>query len=202
MRLDEPVSDAAGARALGIEVGDFVSWDPRTTLTGSGYIKSRFLDNKAATAVLLGVTRAIVQDDVTLPADAHFFISNYEEVGHGAAAGIPADVEELVAVDMAAIGEGQASSERHVTLCVKDSGGPYDHDLGLRLRDIAMRNGIELRVDVYPYYNSDATAAWHAGLECRAALIGPGVDASHAYERTHRDALDATGRLLLAYLAG
>jgi putative aminopeptidase FrvX len=127
-------------------------------------------------------------------------ISNYEEVGHGAAAGIPADVTELVAVDMAAVGEGQNSDEFHSTLCIKDSGGPYHHGLSQRLRRIAEENGIAYKVDTYPYYGSDGEAFWRAGGDVALALIGPGVDASHNYERTHLDALVATTQWLAAYL--
>jgi putative aminopeptidase FrvX len=187
-------------RAIGVEVGDFVSWDTRTQVLDNGYIKSRHLDNKAGVAAMLEVTRAVMQETLELPAPVHFLVTTYEEVGHGAAHGIPGDVEEVVAIDMAAVGDGQNSSEMHCTLCVKDSGGPYDHALGLQLRQIAKSAGVELKVDTYPFYASDATAAWNAGGDFRAALIGPGVDASHAFERTHTRALEDTARLLLAYL--
>jgi putative aminopeptidase FrvX len=130
----------------------------------------------------------------------YFLISNYEEVGHGAAAGIPADVTELLVVDMAAIGEGQASDEFHATLCVKDSGGPYHHDMSQRLRALAEKNEIPYKVDIYPHYGSDGEALWTAGADVAVALIGPGVDASHHYERTHMDALTATTNWVLAYL--
>ena len=198
VRLDALTSSAGETRALGIEVGDFVSLDSGARLTPAGYIKGRHLDNKAAVAIFLGVTASLL---TTPPrCTTTFCITVYEEVGHGAASGIPASTTELIAVDMAAIGEGQTSSEHHVTLCVKDSSGPYDHRLGQRLRAAAKGAGIELKTDVYPYYSSDASAAWKAGLPCPAALIGPGVDASHAYERTHQDALVATAGLMLAYL--
>ncbi len=198
VRLDAVTGSAADTRALGVEVGDFVSFDSAARLTPAGYVKGRHLDNKAAVAIFTGVTAALLH---TPPrCTVHFYISVYEEVGHGAASGIPASTSELIAVDMAAIGEGQTSSEHHVTLCVKDSSGPYDHGLGNRLRAAASRSGIELKIDIYPYYGSDASAAWRAGLPCPAALIGPGVDASHAYERTHQDALSATAELMLAYL--
>jgi putative aminopeptidase FrvX len=128
----------------------------------------------------------------------HF--SNYEEVGHGAAAGFPDDLAELVTVDMAAVGEGQASDEFHSTLCVKDSGGPYHHGLSQRLRQLAENNHIPYKVDIYPYYGSDGEAYWRAGGDVAVALIGPGVDASHNYERTHLDALAATTQWILAYL--
>ncbi|MEW6420641.1 MAG: M42 family metallopeptidase [Deinococcota bacterium] len=200
VRLDAPTASDGETRALGIEVGDFVSLDPRATLTEAGYLKSRHLDDKAAVAVFLGVTRALL---VTPPAHTvAFHITTYEEVGHGAATGIPPHTDELIAVDMAAVGEGQTSSEHHVTLCVADSGGPYDHALGNRLRAAARRAGLDLRVDLYPYYASDGTAAWRAGGDYPVALMGPGVDASHAYERTHLDALEATARLMLAHVRG
>lgn len=200
LRLDARVATAAEVRDLGIQVGDYVSWDPRTVVTPTGFIKSRHLDNKAAAAVFLGVAQAVQARRLALPAPAYLFISNYEEVGHGAATGIPAEVAELVAVDMAAVGAGQNSDEFSCTICMKDSSGPYDLELSRRLIELARRHGIAHRVDVYPFYSSDASAALRAGLEARTALIGPGVDASHAYERTHLDALAATGSLILAYL--
>jgi len=130
----------------------------------------------------------------------YFHISNYEEVGHGAAAGIPADVAELVVVDMAAVGNGQESDEFHATLCVKDSGGPYHHGLSNKLRELADQYEIPYKVDIYPYYGSDGEAFWRAGGDVAVALIGPGVDASHNYERTHTEALLATTNWILAYL--
>jgi putative aminopeptidase FrvX len=187
-------------RALGIEVGDFVSWQPRAELTKSGYLKSRHLDNKAACAILLTVTKAVLEDKLSVAAPIHFFISNFEEVGHGASAGIPSDIAELVTLDMAAIGKGQNSSEHHCSICLKDSSGPYDHELSSRLRLLASNAKLEFRPDTYPFYSSDGSAALRAGLEARVALIGPGVDASHSYERTHTDALLATARLVLEYI--
>jgi len=198
VRLDARTESPAQTRALGIEVGDFVSFDPRTELTDAGYVKSRHLDNKAAVAVFLGATRVLLHAPPACTVAFH--VTTYEEVGHGAATGIPPHTDELIAVDMAAVGQGQTSSEHHVTLCVADSGGPYDHALSNRLREAAQQAGIELRVDLYPYYASDGTAAWRAGGDYPVALIGPGVDASHAYERTHTDALDATLRLILAHV--
>ena len=198
VRLDEPVTCADDTRKLGINVGDFVSLDARPRVTPSGYIKSRHLDNKAAVAIFIDATRDLLSNPA--PRTAHFHITTYEEVGHGAATGIPANTDELIAVDMAAVGEGQTSNEHCVTLCVADSSGPYDHHLGNRLRQTAAQAGIDLRVDIYPYYGSDGSAAWRAGGNYPVALIGPGVDASHAYERMHKDALDATRNLILAYL--
>ncbi len=197
VRLDEVTASASETRVLGVEVGDFVSLDARPHLTPSGYIKSRHIDNKAAVALFLAATRVL--QDYPPQRTVHFLVSTYEEVGHGAAAGIPPETAELIAVDMAAVGEGQTSSEQHCTLCVADSGGPYDHALSNRLRQVAARSGVDLRVDIYPYYTSDGTAAWRAGGNYPVALIGPGVDASHSYERTHTAALEQTGRLMLAY---
>ena len=198
VRLDALTDNAADTLALGVGVGDFVSFDSNARLTAAGYVKGRHLDDKAAVAVFLAVTEALLR--IPPRCTVHFYISVYEEVGHGAASGIPGGTSELIAVDMAAIGKGQTSSEHHVTLCVKDSSGPYDHHLSNRLRAAALRANIELKIDIYPYYSSDASAAWRSGLPCPAALIGPGVDASHAYERTHQDALVATANLMLSYL--
>ena len=198
VRLDALTDSAADTLALGVGVGDFVSFDANARLTSAGYVKGRHLDDKAAVATFLAVTQALLR---TPPrCTVHFYVSVYEEVGHGAASGIPGGTSELIAVDMAAIGRGQTSSEHHVTLCVKDSSGPYDHALSNRLRAAATRKNIDLKIDIYPYYSSDASAAWRSGLPCPAALIGPGVDASHAYERTHQDALEATINLMLSYL--
>lgn len=200
VRLDERTYSREETEALGVAVGDFVTFDPRTQVTEAGYIKSRHLDNKAGVAVLLGLAQALRLGGMLPARPTHLFFANYEEVGHGASAGLPADLAELVVVDMAAVGDGQTSDEHAVTICVKDSGGPYDHALSSRLRRLAAGDAIPHRVDIYPYYHSDAAAALQSGGEFRAALVGPGVDASHSWERTHRDALEATARLLLAYV--
>jgi putative aminopeptidase FrvX len=200
VRLDDVVSSADDVREMGIAVGDFVSYDPKTTVTGSGFIKSRHLDDKACAAVCLGVAKAVVDGSLTLDRPAHLYFSVFEEVGHGTSAGIPAGVTDVIAVDMAAVGEGQASDERAVTICTKDSSGPYHYGLTRQLIDLAAREGLDYRTDIYPYYGSDVSQALRAGYDIRGALVGPGVDASHAYERLHRDSLEATARLLLAWL--
>jgi len=201
VRLDARVAGPDDARALGIEVGDFISLDPRVSIVESGFIKSRHLDDKACVAILLGVAKAVRAADLRLAATTHLFISNYEETGHGAGAGIPADTEELVAVDMAAVGEDQTSSEYAATICVKDASGPYDHALSTALRRAGDRAGIPYKVDIYTHYSSDASAALRAGAEVRAALVGPGIDASHTHERAHVDGLLSTAQLLLEYLS-
>jgi len=199
IRLDARVSDEDDVRDLGIRVGDFVSFDPRVELT-NGFIRSRFLDDKACVATIVAAIKSLADSGVAPAQTIHFHISNYEEVGHGAAAGIPAEVTELVTVDMAAVGEGQESDEFHATICVKDSGGPYHHGLSNKLRALADQHDIPYKVDIYPYYGSDGEAFWRAGGDVAVALIGPGVDASHNYERTHTEALVATTSWLLAYL--
>ncbi len=201
VRLDERVATRDDVRALGVEVGDFVSLDPRVVVTESGFIKSRHLDDKACVAIMLGVAKAVREQELPLAATTHLFVSNYEETGHGACAGIPAETAELVALDMAAVGEGQTSDEYSVTICVKDYSGPYDSALSAALRRAGDRAGLAYKVDIYTHYSSDASAALRAGLEARAALIGPGIDASHAHERTHVDALRDSAALLLEFLA-
>lgn len=199
VRLDARTSSAEETRRLGIEISDFVAFDPRVEVT-DGFIRSRHLDDKACVACILAAVKAL-RDAGQQPAQTTVLhISNYEEVGHGAAAGFPPDLVELVTVDMAAVGEGQASDEFHATLCVKDSGGPYHHDLSQRLRQLADTHGIPYVVDIYSYYGSDGEAFWRAGGDVAVALIGPCVDASHSYERTHIDALVATTQWVVAYL--
>jgi len=199
VRLEARTTSEQETRTLGIEVGDFVAFDPRLEVT-AGFVRSRHLDDKACVACLVAAVKALSEAGLKPARTTHLLISNYEEVGHGAAAGIPADAEELLVVDMAAVGEGQASDEFHATLCVKDSGGPYHHGLSERLRLLAEKHAIPYKVDVYPYYGSDGEAFWRAGGDVAVALIGPGVDASHNYERTHTEALVATTKWVLAYL--
>ncbi|MEW8977626.1 MAG: M42 family metallopeptidase [Symbiobacterium sp.] len=200
VRLDARVSSRDDVLALGIQVGDFISFDPRTVQTETGFIKSRHLDDKACVAILLGVVKAMQEQGLRPAHTTHLFFSNYEEVGHGAAGAFPPEATEVIALDMAAVGEGQTSDEYSVTICVKDSSGPYDYELSRRLQRIAAAEGLNYRVDIYPHYGSDASAALRAGGQFKAALVGPGIDASHSYERVHVDALDQTARLLLAYL--
>lgn len=199
IRLDERTTNEQETRALGIEVGDFVSFDPRVELT-NGFVRSRHLDDKACVACLVAAVQALQTAGIQPRQTTSFLISNFEEVGHGASTGFPANVGELVVVDMAAVGDGQTSDEFHATLCVKDSGGPYHHELSTRLRNIADENHIPYKVDIYPYYGSDGGALLRTGADLQVALIGPGVDASHNYERTHTDALVATTQWILAYL--
>lgn len=200
VRLDERVEKADDVRALGIDVGDFISFDPRVTVTETGFVKSRHLDDKAGVAALLGAARFISENPLSSGCPVYFFVTVHEEIGHGASSGLPADVEEVIAVDMGAAGEGQASDEYSTCICAKDGGGPYDLDLRRRLVELARENSIRQKVDVYTYYGSDAGAALRAGFDIRSGLIGPGVNASHAYERTHTDAIEATAQLIVAYI--
>jgi len=199
VRLDARTADADQTRDLGIQVGDFVAFDPRVEVV-NGFIRSRHLDDKACVACICAAIKSIHEAGLQPAQTTTFHISNYEEVGHGAASGFPANLVELVAIDMAAVGEGQTSDEFHATLCVKDSGGPYHHGLNQKMRQLAEEFQIPHKVDIYPYYGSDGEAYWRAGGDVAVALIGPGVDASHNYERTHTEALIATTQWLIAYL--
>jgi putative aminopeptidase FrvX len=166
----------------------------------NGFIRSRYLDDKVGVASIVAAVKTLNDAGVNPAQTTTILISNYEEVGHGAASGFPAEMTELVAVDMAAVGEGQTSDEFSATICVKDSGGPYHHGLSQKLRNLAEVYEIPYKVDIYPYYGSDGEAFWRAGGDVAVALIGPGVDASHNYERTHTEALEATAKWVLAYL--
>lgn len=202
IRLDERTRSAAETRALGINVGDFVFVDPRVEVTAAGFIRSRFLDDKAGVAAIYGALLAMKNAGAKPLQDTYILIANYEEVGHGGAAGFPADLAELVTIDMGAIGEGQAGDEFSVSICVKDGGGPYHFDLNNKLRTLAEKHNIPVNLDIYVYYSSDGTAFWRAGGDAQVALIGPGVDASHAYERTHLESVEHTAHLILRYLLG
>lgn len=200
VRIDERVSSAEEVRQLGIEVGDFVSFDPRVQMTESGYIKSRHLDDKASVAILLQLMKRLHDEKIKLPYTTHFLISNNEEIGYGGNSNIPEETVEYIAVDMGALGDGQASDEYTVSICAKDSSGPYHYGLRKHLVELAKENNIEYKVDIYPYYGSDASAAIRAGADVKHGLIGPGIDASHAYERTHESSIAHTEALLFAYV--
>ncbi|WP_071461211.1 M42 family metallopeptidase [Bacillus massilinigeriensis] len=200
IRLDEKVRNEDDVRALGIEVGDFVSFDPRIEITPSGYIKSRHLDDKASVALLLLLMKKIKMENILLPHTTHFLISNNEEIGYGGNSNIPAETVEYLAVDMGAMGDGQATDEYTVSICAKDASGPYHYGLRKHLVELAYRNNIDYKIDIYPYYGSDASAAIRSGNDIVHGLIGPGIDSSHAFERTHIDSLDNTEKLLTCYI--
>ncbi len=200
VRLDARVQSADDTRALGIEVGDFVFLDPRVEVTDTGFIRSRHLDDKAGVAAIYGAFRALNAAGLRPAQTVTALIATYEEVGHGGTSGLPVNLHELVTVDMAAVGTGQNSDEFSVGICIKDSGGPYHIDLTRKLRTLAESAGIPCKTDIYPHYGSDGEAYWQAGGGAQVALIGPGVDASHAYERTHTDSLIHTAHLIARYL--
>ena len=199
VRLDVRTTSEKETRELGINIGDCVAFDPRVEVT-NGFIRSRFLDDKACVANIVSAIKSMVDAGQSPARSAYFLISNYEEVGHGASTGIPADVAELVTVDMAVVGKGQESDEFNATLCIKDSGGVYHEGLNQKLRALAEQHGIPYKTDVYPFYGSDGEAFWRAGGDVALALIGPGIDASHNYERAHMDGLTATTNWIMAYL--
>ena len=200
IRLDEKVSCPEDVEKLGISVGDFIYFDTRTSFTPSGFIKSRYLDNKSGVVCLLSLCKDLIDNSITPNYTVNFFISNYEEVGHGASAGIPDKTFEFLAVDMAAVGQGQNSDEFGVTICAKDSTGPYDYELKSFLVKLAEDQGLNYKVDIYPYYGSDVSASLRAGYDFKFGLIGPGVDASHSMERTHIEALQNTIKLAKLYI--
>lgn len=198
--LDEQVSSKEDVKKLGIENGAFVCMDTRTVVTQSGYIKSRFLDDKLSTAILLGYAKYVKDERIQLSRKIYHHLTVFEEIGHGACASVPQDVEELLSVDMGCVGNGLECTERQVSICVKDSRGPYHYQTTKALIEAAKAAGVDYAADVYPYYGSDADAALTAGTDARHGLIGPGVYASHGYERSHVDGVKNTFDLLRAYL--
>ena len=198
--LDENVGTADETRALGIQNGDIIAMDPRTTVTPSGYIKSRFLDDKLSASILLGLARAAAVGEVSLARKVSLLFTVYEEVGHGGGF-VPADTRDMISVDMGCVGADLACTEREVSICAKDSGGPYNYDLVSELAGIAAELELGYAIDVYPHYGSDVEATLTAGYDIRHGLVGPGVYASHNYERSHTDGVRNTYELLRAYVA-
>ena len=199
VRIDEMVKNKEAVKKLGIANGDIVAIDPKTTVTESGFIKSRFLDDKISVSVLFGVLQYLRKHDVKPNYDCIIMISTYEEVGHGASC-MPKEVSELLAVDMGCIGLDLDCTEYDVSICAKDSSGPYDYAMTSHLVKLAQKHDLHYALDIYPFYGSDVSAALRCGNDLRGALIGPGVHASHGMERTHYEALEQTMQLVLAYL--
>ncbi|GGE62258.1 M42 family metallopeptidase [Priestia taiwanensis] len=199
IRIDEKVRSKEDVEKLGICAGDYIFIDTKTTVTESGFLKSRFIDDKGSVAALIALMEYMSREKVEPLYTTKMFISTYEEVGHGAAY-VPEDITEMIAVDMGCIGDDLNCTEYDVSICAKDSGGPYDYNMTTKLVELAKANNLDYVVDIYPMYGSDVTAALRAGNNIRGALIGPGVHASHGMERTHYNALENTIKLLYAYV--
>ena len=197
--LDENVASDQDTLALGIQTGDIIAMDPRTVVTESGYIKSRFLDDKLSAAILLGLARAVREDAWKLNRKVSLLFTVYEEVGHGGSV-VPDDTEEMISVDMGCVGSDLGCTERMVSICAKDSGGPYNYDLITALSNLAKEKKLDYAIDIYPHYGSDVETTLRAGYDIRHGLIGPGVYASHNYERSHMDGVHNTFELLKAYI--
>ena len=200
VRLDAKVRNEQETRDLGIDVGDFISFDPRTIITETGFIKSRFLDDKVSAAILLDLLRKYKEENIELPYTTHFMFSVFEEVGHGANSNLPKEAVEYLAVDMGAMGDDQQTDEYTVSICVKDASGPYNYEFRNHLVQLAKNNDIQYKLDIYPYYGSDASAAMRAGAEVKHALLGAGIESSHSYERTHIDSVKQTHKMVDVYL--
>lgn len=198
--LDEDVNSADDTHKLGIQVGDIVCFDPRTKRTQSGYLKSRFLDDKLSVGILLGFAKYIADNGITLPRKTYVHVTVYEEVGHGGSGSVPEGVTEAISVDMGCVGDGLQCTEKQVSICAKDSGGPYSYEVVGKLIDAAKKMEADYAVDVYPYYGSDVEATLRGGYDIRHGLIGAGVYASHGYERSHIDGVYNTIKLLAGYL--
>lgn len=198
--IDEKVKKDEDVRKLGIEIGDFVCPDPRAHITESGFIKSRYLDDKLSVAILLGFAKYLYDKKITLSRPVYAMVTVYEEVGHGGSASIPEGITEAISVDMGCVGEGVKCTETEVSICAKDSGGPYDYDVTDKLVKAAIKEKAAYAVDVYPYYGSDVEATLRAGYDIRHGLIGAGVYASHGYERSHIDGVLATLKVIKGYL--
>ena len=198
--LDEDVSCVEDVEMLGISAGDFVCVDPRVRVTENGYIKSRYLDDKLSSAILLAYAK-FLKDTGTVPARhiyLHFTV--FDEVGHGGASYLPEDVIEAISVDMGCVGEGLTCTDRMLSICAKDGGGPYHYEVVKGLETAAINCNADYAVDVYTNYSSDVDVMVKSGANVRHGCMGPGVYASHGYERSHKCAVEATLQVLDAYL--
>lgn len=200
VRVDEMCASRDSIIAAGVNVGDFVSFDSFPEITDSGFIISRHLDDKAGAAVLLAVTKSIVESDVQLPVDCHLIFTIFEEVGYGASAAVYGDVVEMVVIDNAPLAPVQNSSEYGVTICMMDQAGPFDYHLNQKLLRICKNYRIEHARDVFRFYRSDSASAIEAGNDTRTALVCFGVDGSHGYERTHFRSLESVADLISLYM--
>ena len=200
VRVDEPVTDVAGLRALGIDVGDFVAMVSEPQLLPGGYVKARHLDDKAGVAAVLGAFKAVVDAGIRVPVTAHLLITCTEEIGHGASHGVDPEVAEIVSVDAAVVAPGQQSRENAATVAMGDGVGPFDYHLTRKLAALAAEHGVDAVRDVFDHYRSDVAAALEAGAHARVALLGFGVDATHGHERTHLDGLEHLAQLVTLYL--
>ena len=198
--LDENVNSAKETRELGIEVGDIVCFDPRTRRTASGYLKSRFLDDKLSVGILLGFAKYLADNNIVPARRVWAHVTVYEEVGHGGCASVPAGITEAISVDMGCVGAGLQCTERQVSICAKDSGGPYSYEVVGKLIEAAKKTEADYAVDIYPFYGSDVEATLRSGVDIRHGLIGAGVYASHGYERSHIDGVMNTLKVLCGYL--
>ena len=192
IRLDDMADSSDAVKELGISVGNYIHFEPRAQHLSTGYIKSRHIDDKSGVAVLVGVAADLVKLKVKPQRNIHFLFTVHEEVGHGAAGWLPENVSDFLAVDMGVCGVNQTSDEKKVTICAADSSGPYNYELTKHLINLAGMNNIPYVVDTFPFYGSDVGAALKMGLDARHALVGPGVDTSHAIERTHEKGIKAT----------
>ncbi|HLV17820.1 MAG TPA: osmoprotectant NAGGN system M42 family peptidase [Pseudomonas sp.] len=200
LRLDVLADSRAEVEALGVRIGDVVAFDPLPEFSESGHLSARHLDDKAGVAALLTALKIVVDSGIEPPIDCHPLFTITEEIGSGAAAALPWDVSEFVGVDIAPVAPGQSSSEHAVTVAMQDSGGPYDYHLSRHLLRLAEQQEIPVRRDLFRYYHSDAQSAITAGHDIRTALLAFGCDATHGYERTHRDSVLALTRLIAAYI--
>lgn len=198
--IDEITNSAEETEKLGISAGDFIAYDPRFRVD-NGFVKSRHLDDKASAGVLMALAKDIKENNININRPLYLAFTIYEEVGHGAASGHPEGITDMIAVDMGVVYDDLKTDETKVSICAKDSSGPYNYDLTNELIEEAKANNIDYAIDIYPLYGSDASAAVASANDFRHALVGSGVAASHGYERTHVNGLNGLYKLLKSYIS-
>lgn len=198
--IDEDVKSSQDVKELGISNGDIVAFEPRTRVTAYGYIKSRFLDDKLCVGILLAYAEYLKDNGITPERAVYIHITVYEEVGHGGSGSVPEGITEAISLDMGCVGDGLDCTERMVSICAKDARGPYSYSVISKLIEAAKKEGADYAVDVYPHYSSDVDTTLTSGNDIRHGLIGPGVFASHGYERSHINGVWSTLKVLKGYI--
>ena len=197
--LDEDVKTDKETAALGVQVGDMIAIEPRF-MYSNGYIKARFIDDKAQAAILIEMMKAIKDKKLNLRRKVYLYFAMYEEIGHGTS-WLPSDVVDVLGVDIACVGPEQTTDERKVSIFCKDSRFPYHYEFNDELIDAAEKAEADYVLDIFtPHYGSDGDTSVVAGHDIRHACVGPGTRATHGYERSHIDGMNNTYALLMSYI--
>lgn len=196
--LHADVKSKEDVMALGIDHGDVIDVDPHFEYTESGYVVSRYIDDKAAAAALFAMLDYFKKNNLKPKYRTLLAFPLYEEIGHGGSY-VPPEVSEYVAIDIGLIGPDCHANERNVSICTKDAFSPYDRGLTNKIIALAKKANVNYCLDVFYHYGTDANAAIRAGHNVYTAAFGMACLNSHGKERCHISAIEDTAKLAIAY---